>query len=325
MEHGTISANIAKGIHVLRNRIEQAHIPPSRLDETINIATWNIREFGRKHRKKASIHLIAEILYQFDIIAMVELRDNLYDLERVLQILGPYWRVVYSDFNADAAGNRERMAYIYDKRAVTFTGLASEADPPKKKRTRTVNGKKITEYLPEITWWRSPFMASFRSGNFDFIMLSVHIRWDSKGGETSRIRALEALANWVDKHIKEKHIADKDVILLGDFNIPNIDDPLFRAITSKGLRMPKAMRGTHGSNLAKDKRYDQLLHYPRRTSVFTDRGGVLDFYQSNYKNLLPGIRLSKTEFTYQLSDHLPLWIQLNVDDEDEKLDQLLNR
>jgi len=325
MHHGEISANIAEGLQVLRRRIADAQIPSSSLDETLNLATWNIREFGRKPRKEASIHLIAEIMGQFDLISVVELRDDVSDLERVLRILGPYWRAVYSDFNSDRAGNRERIAYVYDKRAVTFTGLAAEAEPPRKKVKVTVRGKKVSEYQPLITWWRSPFMASFRAGDFDFIAITAHIRWDTSGGEASRKRALKAMATWIDKRAKEKHVVDKDIILMGDFNIPEVGDELYEAITSKGLVMPDALVGPHGTNLARDKRYDQILHYKAHTKSFTEHAGVLDFYEGDHKPLLPGISMTKSQFTYQLSDHLPLWAQLDTDIDDERLDQILNR
>jgi hypothetical protein len=36
-------------------------------------------------------------------------------------------------------------------------------------------------------------------------------------------------------------------------------------------------------------------------------------------------KLTKTEFSFEMSDHLPLWAQLNVDVEDEQLDQLISR
>src|SRR3990172_12938800 len=91
MHHGTISPQIAKGLNVLQSRIDKAKIPSSKIDETLNIATWNIREFGKTPRKEASIHYIAEILGQFDLVAIAELRDNLTDLSKVLTILGPYW------------------------------------------------------------------------------------------------------------------------------------------------------------------------------------------------------------------------------------------
>src|SRR4051812_13279685 len=48
--------------------IARANVPPSRLDETITIATWNIRELGRRPRLKASLDYIAEIIGQFDLV-----------------------------------------------------------------------------------------------------------------------------------------------------------------------------------------------------------------------------------------------------------------
>ena len=50
MHHGNVSHEIAQGLLNLRKRIKDAGIPPSQLDETVNIAVWNIREFGNKRR-----------------------------------------------------------------------------------------------------------------------------------------------------------------------------------------------------------------------------------------------------------------------------------
>ena len=69
-----VSKDIAQGLKTLKERIEGANIPPSQLDQTFNLATWNIREFGRVARTQAAIHYIAEVLGQFDLIGVVELR-----------------------------------------------------------------------------------------------------------------------------------------------------------------------------------------------------------------------------------------------------------
>lgn len=313
--HRDIDIQTARGLEELRRRIAAAEIPPSILDESINVATWNIREFGKRPRRDASIYYIADILNQFDLIAITELRDNLTDLDRVLRILGPYWRVVFSDFMTDPGGNRERMAYVYDKRAVAFTGLASEADARRKKDPRT------GEYVSHFSWWRSPYIASFRSGRFDFMLITVHIRWGS--GLAARVRPLELLAEWVHERQKERHVFDRDILLTGDFNIGKVEDEAYNAITGKGLRMPDALAGVHGSNLGRNKRYDQILHTPIHTNSFTDNGGVLDFYTGGIETLYPGENLSKRQFTYELSDHLPLWIQIDTDTEEEELDQIL--
>ncbi len=314
MFHGNISPEIARGIKTLRQRI---NVDSSVLDKTINIATWNIREFGKKPREKSSIHYIAEILSNFDLIAIVELRENLDDFNKVMDILGPYWKAIFSDIAMDRGGNKERIAYLYDKRVLTFTGLAAEADPI---RTKNEDG----EYVPTITWWRSPYLASFRAGKFDFVLLTAHIRWGKS--EKERKRSLETLADWIEKRRKSEHVVDKDLIVMGDFNIPKEDDDLYHAITKHGLQMPESLRGKHGTNLAKDKRYDQILYYRHPIQIFNDKGGVLDFYQGDWRSIYPEPlypEMTKSKFTYQISDHLPLWVQLDVWSDDFQIDQLV--
>lgn len=320
MNHGTLTKETAEGLKVLRQRIADEHIPVSELDQTMNIATWNIREFGKSERSDAAIHYIAEIIGQFDLVAVAELRDKLGDLRRVMDILGPYWKVLYSDYIADAPGNRERIGYVYDSRSVRATGLAAEVDP--KRQKNKTSGK----YIENISWWRSPYMGSFRAGHFDFVLVTAHIQWGSS--EKQRAEELESLATWVYEKGKEDGWDDKDIILMGDFNIPSRDSDLYKAITKKfdgkGLEAPAAlMQSDHGSNLEQKKVYDQILHLPQYTTCFTNKGGVLDFYCGDHKPLFP--KLSKQEFTFQLSDHLPLWIQLRVDTTDEQIDQILGK
>ncbi|MCB0278515.1 MAG: endonuclease/exonuclease/phosphatase family protein [Calditrichaeota bacterium] len=318
MNHGNVATDIATGLLELQQRIAAANIPSSKLDESINIATWNIREFGKgSGRSKKSIHYIAEILYQFDLIAITELNRNLRDLQKVMDVLGPYWDVVFSDYTADWGGNWERVGYLFDKRAVVFTGLASEVD--------SFNRKKVDgEYQSAFSWWRNPYIASFSAGTFDFVLITAHIRWGDK--ESDRIAPLKNLAEWVHKRRSDTYGTDKDIILMGDFNIPEMKGPLFEAITSKGLKAPKKLMVPDlGSNLEKNKRYDQILHYPSIDDCFTNHAGVLDFYQDDYSTLYQTENLSMAQFTRQLSDHLPLWIQINTDVSTIKLDQLIQR
>lgn len=317
MFHGNVSADIAIGLTKVRALIADAKIPPSKLDESINIATWNIRAFGMKKRKQAAIHYIAEIIGQFDLVSIVELRDNLSDLARVLEILGPYWKCVYSDMIPDAGGNRERLAFVYDERAVQFTGLAAEVSPPRK--------KKGFEYVSEGSFWRAPYMASFQSGNFDFVVLVSHIRW----GDSVPARAAELarLADWIEAKRLEKSKEDKDLIVMGDFNIDDNTGVLFKAMTKHGLRIPTALQQQEfGTNLQKDKRYDQILHHPIYSDNFSKKGGILDFFvdESTIPILFAG-GMTKEDYTYQMSDHLPLWMQVNVDIDQHQLDAIIQK
>ena len=322
MHHGDVSAEVAAGLLALKKRIDAAKIPSSKLDETINVAVWNIREFGKKRRKAAALHYIAELLGQFDLIALVELRDNLEDFGRVCQILGPSWDLVYSDWMSDDGGNRERTGFLFDRRAVTFNGLAAEVDAPR--------GKAGTEYLATQSFWRAPYMCSFRSGNFDFIAIATHARWGKS--IAGREAELGMLADWIDERQKDKSVEDHDLIVMGDFNTPKLDDKLFKALTRRGLQVPDSLMKLKsgdvtvgGSNLNKNARYDQILHLPTAKKRFTNFGGTLDFHVSDagIKELFPGAGMTRNQFTYQLSDHFPVWVQIKTDIDGERLTQIV--
>jgi endonuclease/exonuclease/phosphatase family metal-dependent hydrolase len=322
MHHGDVSSDIAAGLLALQKRIKAAKIPPSQLDQSINVAIWNIREFGKKRRSAAAIHYIAEILGQFDLVALVELRDNLTDYGRVCEILGPSWDLVYSDWMSDAGGNRERVGFLFDRRAVTFNGLAAEIEPP---RTR-----KGTEYLASQSFWRAPYMCSFRAGNFDFIVLATHARWgDSLAGRRAE---LGLLSDWIETRFKDRWAEDTDLIVMGDFNTPSLDDATFKALTRCGLQIPDALVDlkvgdvtVKGSNLARDARYDQILHLPTLKSRFTNYGGTLDFYGSdkNIRELFPDAGYTREAFSFQLSDHFPVWVQIDTDIDGQRLTQIV--
>ena len=322
MHHGDVSPQIARGLLELKQRIEAAKIPPSKLDETINVAIWNIREFGKVRRTEPAIHYIAEILGQFDLIGLVELRNDLRDLARILPILGPSWDIVYSDWMDDSGGNKERVGFLFDTRAVTFNGLAAEVDAPR--------AKDATEYLAKQSFWRAPYMCSFRSGNFDFIAIATHTRWgDSVKG---RAAELQMLADWIDTRFKDKYVEDHDLIVMGDFNIPKVGDSLFKALTSSGLQVPDSLvelkvgdKIVGGSNLKKDARYDQILHLPSLKKRFSNSGGTVDFFDSEakIKTLFPEKDYTVQEFSFQLSDHFPVWVQIKTDIDAERFTQIV--
>jgi hypothetical protein len=323
MHHGPVTAEVAAGLLKLKDRIKDAEIPPSKLDESINIAVWNIREFGKVPRTDLALHYIAEILGQFDLIAIVELRDVLADFACVLTYLGPTWRVVYSDWIEDSGGNKERVAFLFDRRAVTHNGLAAEIDAPRSKKT--------TEYLASQSFWRAPYMCSFRAGNFDFILIATHARW----GDSLKARQaeLQMLSDWIDKRSKDKSFEDHDLLVMGDFNTPKITaDLIFAALVSHGLQIPKPLvqlkvgkRVIGGSNLGHDARYDQILHLPTADENFSNAGGALDFFidEKHAKELFPDANYSLQEFTFQMSDHLPVWIQVKTDIDGVRLNQIV--
>ncbi len=374
MNHDVLGDGITKeDVSDIVKVIEAEKIPDSVLDKTIKISTWNIRNFGGG-RDNLYLHYIADVLSRFELTAITELKENTQDLEKVMKILGPYWKVIYSDSNMDQKGNRERICYLYDGRVIEFTGLVAEADPirenfatkvqllesiescrssiindnEKKKLKEILLDAKTSEDLPEYlrvekfvkeikknyhlsrpdyvikrikkagefrethNWWRSPYLASFKSGKFDFVMLAAHVRWgdDSSDSKEKRTIALGKLADWIKKRRESEHVKDKDIFVLGDFNIPEENSPQFRAISKHHLKThPNILGDDHGSSLVRGKRYDQIFYHSKNNHRVKD-GGVLNLFPEH--DGPPYSKISKKTFKYKISDHFPLWIQLNV-------------
>jgi endonuclease/exonuclease/phosphatase family metal-dependent hydrolase len=127
-------------------------------------------------------------------------------------------------------------------------------------------------------------------------------------------------------------VEDHDLIVMGDFNIPKIGDKLFEALTSKGLQVPDALlklksgdQAIGGSNLGKDARYDQILHLPTMKERFSNAGGAFDFFGSDakIKELFPDSKYTRQQFSFQISDHFPIWIQIKTDIDGERLNQIV--
>jgi endonuclease/exonuclease/phosphatase family metal-dependent hydrolase len=222
----------------------------------------------------------------------------------------------------DGGGNDERVAFLFDRRAVTFNGLAAEIDAPRAKNSE--------EWLAAQSFWRAPYMGSFRSGNFDFIVIATHARWGK--GVAGRKAELQMLADWIDTRFKSQYVEDHDLIVMGDFNVPKLNDSLYKALTSRGLQIPDCLtqlrvgdRVIGGSNLGEDARFDQILHLPTMKSRFTNEGGSLDFFLSDakIKELFPTQKYTREKFSFQLSDHFPVWAQIKIDIDGQRLEEIV--
>ena len=87
---------------------------------------------------------------------------------------------------------------------------------------------------------------------------------------------------------KEADLTDKDMILIGDFNIPRVNDRLHRAITSEALKIPNTLQGFTAQILL--KKYSQILHYSKGINLFSNRECLI-FIAGEYPNLKANQRL----------------------------------
>ena len=317
-------------------------VPNRTLDSSLIIGTWNLRDFDNnkfRHgpRRRESLHYIAEIISSFDVCALQEINEDLEPIKQVLSLLGPTWDFIATDVTQGAGGNRERMAFVYDTRKVQFRHIAGEVVIPKHKLL-----------AGEQQFARTPFLVSFQSGWFRFSLCTVHIYFgdDSPGSEGYKRRVEEI--EYIAKDLSERAKRDNEnYIILGDFNIKNPMDETMTALTKAGFQLPPQL---FPSNLIGDKYYDQIAFSTRKDLVSFLSAGVLDFSQSvytpdhyaHYAPALParhrdlaknGVPLDKGKDkdyslkrwrTWQMSDHLPLWVELAVDFSDEYLARFLN-
>jgi hypothetical protein len=63
----------------------------------------------------------------------------------------------------------------------------------------------------------------------------------------------------------------------------------------------------------------------RWAATVVERGGALDFFidDASIDELFPGKDYSRTKFTYQMSDHLPIWIHFKTDIDGFRLNQIV--
>ena len=449
-------------------RLAGVQVQPER-DSTrlLRLATWNIREFDSQkygQRLEESLFYIAEIMAQFDLIAVQEVRENREALDAVMGLLGPGWRYIATDVTEGRPGNRERMVFVYNAHKVFFSSIAGEVILPDdnvddvlhfKKGARLElpddaeeivlridtdtdrrggQGLKINEeyvirlpekarlVLPEgsqlilprrtpveetdsgapafpldrqledvllrlpykavssdsLSFARSPYLVTFQAGWLKLTLCTVHIYY-GKGALGMRRRKAEIyrLTDFLAERAQSEHDSDADsfFIALGDFNIVDREHETMKALERHGFRVPEKLQSLPGTNVKKDKYYDQIAYWHNPddpdsltggvTRVEVQRAGVYDFfetvfrigetaepgtadidiYQKRSRELAEAIaeaqadKRKKAELTpeeeqaivedkyqdwrtYQMSDHLPMWVELRIDFGDEFLQEV---
>lgn len=328
----------AAGLLSLRRRLRK-EVPPRTVEETLLLATWNIREFGCNdkfgQRLDESIQYIAEIINHFDLVAIQEVNENLADLKKLIEVLGDWWEYIVTDVVAGRAGNTERIAFLYDTRKVRFDHVAGEVTLPEKKG---------------IAWQlaRTPFLCTFRTGWRRFSLCSVHIYYGtSKAVDPRRLKEIECLSELLaarnTRRQKEDNGEPEAIVLLGDFNIFNREDKTLKALEKHNFVVP-VMEPT---NLRGDKHFDQIAFHDPRSLLWpksrdipikdVPRKGVFRFIDSvfrdhdlelydaemkatcgkKYENTKDKKAFYKKWRTFQMSDHCPLWAELRIDFSDK--------
>ena len=310
------------------NAALDAQIPAKVDGQNLLIASWNIRAFASLTRKWTAVsgdsptrdlrglRAICDIVSRFDVVAIQELKGDLRALRDMLRFLGDDWSFLMTDVTAGAAGNNERMAFVFDRRRVQPSGLAAEIVISPEWIANN-SGAGVGDNALREQFARTPYAVSFRAGKQTFILVTLHVKYGNSSAE--RIAELAGIAQWLRSWADQANRWHHNLLTLGDFNIDRQGDALWQAFTSTGLSAPadlntvKRTLFSDDQNPQQDKFYDQIAWFEtgsRKIRLTMDyvRGGGFDFLPHIYTNT----QLSKNSKSFRVSDHYPLWVEFNL-------------
>lgn len=298
----------SEGVKALREALD-ASLPQRDVKDALLLATWDIRSFGRKERLPESIHYIAEIISHFDIVALQEVHADISDLNKVIDLLGKQWSCVYSLVSPGPRGDNERMAFVFDKRKVRVGPMVSNLV--------------LQDTLQPA---RPPYAVTFDVLNRRLTLVNVHIIWGRK--RKDRVAEAEAISETLYQMWQNEPAWSGDLVLLGTINSPRHDSPEVLAFSDRGFTVDSELTSL-ATNVAAERTYDQIFSLQREGSTLRyGQVGVFDFHtfvfktddEALYRAEMAGTsRNFRVWRSYQMSSHLPKWVELRFFDSNSGL------
>lgn len=252
---------------------------------SIRIASFNIQIFGQsKINKPKVMDMLSRIIRRYDVVAIQEVRSKEQNIIPSLLSLVNDADTRYDYAISERLGrtaSKEQYAFVYNTKTVNLISGSSY----------------VIDDLDDI-FEREPFVAFFRSGNFDFKLVNNHIKPEDVSAELSQ---LAVVINEIYNSSTEK-----DIIVLGDMNADgsyfNEDNlvvifPLWIQLISNDEDTTVAIS---------DNTYDRMMTRDTTASVeYTGKSGVFRW------DVEYGV--TDTSFIKKVSDHYPVYAEFRTD------------
>lgn len=276
-----------------------------------------------------------------------------------MKILSREWDYIVTDVTEGTGGNQERMAFVFNTEKVWFRKIAGEIVLPDGQLIVSTSTKKNDDGTEAVTekkqqFARSPFLVAFQSGWFKFSLCTVHIYFGKSSGEKlkRRIEEIKELMSFFAKRQDDENKQTTDnlgnvenYVLLGDFNVVSPEHKTMQALKSEGFKVPAAIDGKkvrgEGNHF-----YDQIAVRVKDPRFKVVGGGMLDMFKDVFRDTAadrkiyasnvpkkdseknPKYKAKNAEArykkwrTWQMSDHNPLWIEIDTDFSDHYLKEI---
>lgn len=302
------------------------------------IGSWNIKWFGFYKEDKHDYEAMADIVQEFDVMAVQELRgeryeDRLESLRDELTSRGFHYEYIYSDStgylnNPDNTKKDyiEHYAFFWDTDRVK---LVNKQDPWHFISSPAINNP----YFRQV-----PMLTEFKvtgGDGFDFKIATIHTVYNDALNEVRRSE-IQFLHDWINDQVEDLGINEKDVFIIGDFNAnpPNqpthfndivTDTTFYRIVFNEPLQLNEDSKRTSiliKKNIKAEDyllpAYDHLLlskhtSYTLPYPISWSSGciGVVEFDQdAKWEGM------KRYEVARAMSDHRPIWIKLDYETED---------
>ena len=244
----------------------------------VTIASFNMKDFSDKTRTDQELSMVTDVLSKFDLITAQEIVGDPIILNRTVDMLNNKTGKHYLFEVSAPLGNvqKERYAFIFDKDKVQILEEpAVYAD---------VSNKFI----------REPYFAVFKADNFDFILLTIHIKYGE--GPDDRTEEMKEIAS-VYNYLQSRDPVENDVILTGDFNTQPREDNFkyIKEIKDSWYAISKG-KTTLGSS---GNLYDNIIFTKTPTQEYTGAKGIYMFDDI--------MDLTSDEAKQAVSDHRPVY------------------
>jgi len=271
------------------------HCPAAAPADSIRVVSWNVLNLNATTPVGNRAHVIA----QYDIVALqeVESRAGLKRLRvAVEKETRVPWRTVVS--RRVGKGNAaEYYAFLY-----------------RSDRVKEVKGPRgIYPQSSARSFSRPPFYATFRAGQFDFTLITIHVTFATP--ESKRTREVQRLMNvWL--YVQSRDPKENDLLLMGDFNRNGPTHAAFAPLRDE-LKLAHLITGddttftTYGTRRDRVGAawYDNIWMDAGQTGrEYAGRSGI-DY---TYKHFYTRYRYPHLKVRTTISDHCPVWAAFSM-------------